>query len=365
MQGAGTIYRCIPVAREDGRTPQGRESKRPVTPDLSIFVSLAFLFGIAAQFRAADGYSFLRGVISTLEGRLGVMYAVAVVTAVFSPFVLNDVLVLILTPVLVTYAKDSGADIAPLLVAEITFTNIASSLTPLGNPQNILLWQASGISAGEFVRGTWLPLVASGAMAALLLFRFRTKAAGGGMATALVWSWLPAAYLAGSAAIVFSLNFVGVSNVAALGVAFFLGFAFTFRSLRKVAKEFDLRSLLILYVLVGLIAFIASLIEPVLLPYVAPAATGAQPYTAGFFGLVSSAISNVPATQLVLSTATLTPHAAPILAVDAGLAGNIDPISSFANLLALLMVRRSGLPVRSAIALQLVIGLVAFLPAAL
>jgi Na+/H+ antiporter NhaD/arsenite permease-like protein len=115
-------------------------------------------------FRAADGYSFLLRVISTLERRLGVMYAVVVVTAAFSPFVLNDVLVLILTPVIVTYAKDSGADIAPLLVAEITFTNIASSLTPLGNPQNILLWQASGVSAGESVAGTWLPLAASGCL---------------------------------------------------------------------------------------------------------------------------------------------------------------------------------------------------------
>jgi len=336
-----------------------------MTFDISIFVSLAFLFGIAAQFRAADGYSFLHGVISALEGRLGVMYAVVVVTAVFSPFVLNDVLVLILTPVIVAWAKDSGADIAPLLVAEVTFTNVASSLTPLGNPQNILLWQASGISAGDFVKGTWLPLVASGAVAVLLLFGLKARVGGRGVGTARVGSWLPAAYLAGSAAIVFSLNYVGASNVVALGLAFVLGFAFTFRSPRSVAREFDLRSLLVLCVLVGLVALLASLVEPVLLPYVAPAATGAQPYTAGFFGLVSSAISNVPATQLVLSTATVTTHAAPILAVDAGLAGNIDPISSFANLLALLMVRRGGLPVRRAIALQLVIGLVAFLPALL
>src|SRR5580700_12057671 len=96
--------------------------------DPSIFISLAFLFGIAAQFKAADGYSFLRGIISALEGRLGVMFAVAAVTVVFSPFVLNDVLVLILTPVLVSYSKEAGADLAPLLVAEVTFTNIAGSL---------------------------------------------------------------------------------------------------------------------------------------------------------------------------------------------------------------------------------------------
>ncbi len=336
-----------------------------MTFDPSIFVSLAFLFGIAAQFRAADGYSFLRGVISVLEGRLGVMYAVVVVTAVFSPFVLNDVLVLILTPVLVTYTKESGADIAPLLVAEITFTNIAGSLTPLGNPQNILLWQASGVSAGQFVAGTWLPLSASGAIAALLLFRFRAKVPNQRGAAQRVASWLPAAYLVGATAIVFSLNFIGVSNVAALGLAFTLGFAFTFRHLRRVAREFDARSLLVLYALVGLVALLATLIGPVLLPFVGPAASGAQPYTAGFFGLVSAAISNVPATQLVLSTATVTPHAAPILAVDAGLAGNIGPISSFANLLALLIVRRAGVSVRRAVVLQLIVGLVAFLPAAL
>jgi Na+/H+ antiporter NhaD/arsenite permease-like protein len=336
-----------------------------MTLDLSIFVSLAFLFGIAAQFRAADGYSFLRAIISALEGRFGVMYAVVAVTVVFSPFVLNDVLVLILTPVLVTYSKESGADIAPLLVAEVTFTNIAGSLTPLGNPQNILLWQASGMSATRFVAGTWLPLAASGAIAALLLFRFRGKVSHGSGARPVVWSWQPAAYLAGSAVLVFSLNFVGVSNVVSLGLAFVLGFAFTFRSLGRLAREFDLRSLLILCALVGLVALIAPLIEPAILPSVAPVASGTQPYSAGFFGLASAAISNVPATQLVLSTSTVTPHAAPILAVDAGLAGNIDPISSFANLLALLMARRSGLSVRKAMALQLVIGLVAFLPAAL
>lgn len=333
--------------------------------DLSIFVSLALLFGIAAQFRAADGYSFLRGIISTLEGRLGVMYAVVAVTAVFSPFVLNDVLVLILTPVLVSYSKESGADIAPLLVAEVTFTNIAGSLTPFGNPQNILLWQASGISADQFVAGTWLPLVGSGAIAALLLFKFRAKVASRSGAASRIGSWVPAAYLAGSTAIVFFMNYLGVSNVIALGLAFALGFAFTFKHPRRLAREFDLRSLLILWALVGAVALLAASIGPEILPYVAPAANGGQPYTAGFFALVSAAISNVPATQLVLSTTTVTPHAAPILGVDAGLAGNLDPIASFANLLALLMVRRSGLSVRRTIALQLVIGIVAFLPAAL
>jgi Na+/H+ antiporter NhaD/arsenite permease-like protein len=344
----------------------GGDGDRGMAFDPSIFISLAFLFGIAAQFRAADGYSFLRGLISALGSRLGVLYAVVATTTIFSPFVLNDVLVLILTPVLISYSKkEEGApDIAPLLVAEITFTNIASSLTPLGNPQNILIWQASGVSAAGFVAGTWLPLAISGGLAALLIYAFRGKDPSGiGTGATVAWSWRPAIYLVGAAAIVFSLDFARVSSVVALGLAFSLGFAFTFRNLRGLAREFDVRSLFILCCLVGVMALLGAFVKPVVAPYAAPVAAAAQPYAAGFFGLVSAAISNVPATQLVLSTATVTPHAAPVLAVDAGLAGNIDPVSSFANLLALLMVSRSGISVKKTIALQLVIGLVAFLPA--
>ncbi len=67
--------------------------------------------------------------------------------------------------------------------------------------------------------------------------------------------------------------------------------------------------------------------------------------------------------QLVLGTAAVSRSVAPLLAVEAGLAGNLTPVASFANLLALLTVRRSGLPLRRTIALQVVVGTVAFLPA--
>ena len=107
--------------------------------DPAIYLSLAFLFGVAAQFRAMDGYAFLRRLLAALEPRLGILFAVALLTFVVSPFILNDVLVLILTPALIKYAKQYHIDAAPLIVTEITFTNNSSTLTPNGNPQNILL----------------------------------------------------------------------------------------------------------------------------------------------------------------------------------------------------------------------------------
>jgi len=73
--------------------------------DPSVFVSLAFLFGSAANFRAMDGYTFLRSLISSLECRLGALFAVILVTSIFSPLFLNDVVILPRSPVLVRYAK--------------------------------------------------------------------------------------------------------------------------------------------------------------------------------------------------------------------------------------------------------------------
>jgi Na+/H+ antiporter NhaD/arsenite permease-like protein len=331
--------------------------------DLSIYLSLALLFGIAAQFRSMGGYEFLRWIISVLEKRLGILYAVALLTVLFSPFILNDVVVLVLTPVLVKYAKQFSVDITPLLVAEITFTNIASSLTPLGNPQNILLWGTSGISARQFVAGTWLPLTLSGLFAAFSLLALRSKAGEIREGNAPSASRLPVVYLCVVALIVFSLDLVGVSNVLALGLAFVFGFVFTFNSLRNFVREFDFKSLLILYFLVGSVTLIAALIQPILEPYVTPAALGLQPYSALFVLFVSNMISNVPATQLLLSVSHVPPHIAPQIAVEAGLAGNLDPIASFANILALLIVKRSGLSIRKAVILQLVIGAISFLPA--
>jgi len=186
---------------------------------------------------------------------------------------------------LVRYAKQFKVDIAPLLVAEISFTNIASSLTPFGNPQNLLLWQASGISASWFVLGTWLPLAISGGLTAAALYHFRTKEGGAREFTAPILPRLPLVYLIVVGLTIFSLDTLGLTSVLTLGIAFVLGLPFTIRSPRRLLKEFDYRSLLVLYLLVGSIAIVAALAQPVLIPYVGPAAAGKQPYSAFFWSV--------------------------------------------------------------------------------
>jgi Na+/H+ antiporter NhaD/arsenite permease-like protein len=333
--------------------------------DVSIYLSLALLFGIAAQFRAMDGYAFIRKVIFSLEPRFGVTYAVVIVTSLFSPFILNDVVILILTPFIVRYCKQVGVDAAPLIVSAVTFTNISGSLTPFGNPQNILLWESSGISATAFLTGTWLPLSISAILSVASIHFLRSVPVAKHEMQIPPAPSTPGWYLLLVGAIIFGSDFLKVSSTLALAIGFLAGFPFTFRALPLFAKEFDLRSLVILYILITSVTLASSLIADSVGPYAVEAASGGQPFSAIFVGVLSNIISNVPATQLILSLAHVAPSVAPKIAVEAGLAGNLDPIASFADILALLLVRRAGLPLRRIVLLQLLVGTISFLPALL
>jgi Na+/H+ antiporter NhaD/arsenite permease-like protein len=312
-----------------------------------------------------DGYTFLRRILGSLEPRLGILYAVALVTLVFSPFILNDVLVLILTPALIRYAKQYNMDAAPLIVAEITFTNIASSLTPIGNPQNILLWTSSGVGFTSFVLGAWPYVLASAALGTLALVPLALRLRGPREPAVPVGSKLPAYYLALVTAVVLAANAAGVPTYVPLGVGFAAGFAFNLGNLPTVLGEYDFRSLLVLYVFVASITVASYVLMPYIAPYVLPAARGEQPYSGAFLGVISNFISNVPATQLLINTSGVSAAVAPKIAVEAGLAGNLGPVASFANLLALQMAAQAGVSLRRTIALQVLVGLVAFIPALL
>ena len=333
--------------------------------DPAVYLSLAFLFGIAAQFRAMDGYAFLRRLLAALEPGLGVLFAVALLTFVVSPFILNDVLVLILTPTLIGYAKQKRLDPAPLIVAEVTFTNISSSLTPIGNPQNILLWTSSGAGFAAFVAGTWPYVFASAAIGAVALVPLALRLRGPRDPGGPVGSLVPAYYLALVTLVVLAADAFGVASYVPLGVGVAAGFAFNRRSLVRVGIEYDARALLTLCVFVASVTVVSYFLLPDLVPYVLPAARGDQPYSGLFLGVVSNFISNVPATQLLIKTAGVSAALAPKIAAIAGLAGNLGPVASFANLLALQMAARSGVSVKRIMGLQFAVGVLAFLPALL
>ena len=310
-----------------------------------------------------DGHVFLRRVVAVVENKVGILYAVLIVAGLFSPFILNDVVVIILTPVVIRYAKQFNVDPAPLLVTEIAVVNIASSLTPLGNPQNILLWSASGATLGQFVSGTWLPVLGSMVITSVALLPLALRAGSSREFPSSFGSLVPAIYLTMVALIAGISDVVGAKPYVSLGLGFLLGFVFTNKRVKQIAKEYDLRSLLTLYAFVSAVTLVSIFLVPELGPLTKPIERGNSLYSALFVGVVSNIISNVPATQMILNTTHVTPSISSMIAVQAGFAGNIDPIASFANILALQMARRAGIPIRRVIILQLAIGLLSFLPA--
>ena len=70
-----------------------------------------------------------------------------------SMFITNDVALITFVPFTIELLHRIGAqdEIIPVVVWETTAANLGSMLTPVGNPQNLYLYQISGMAAGEFL----------------------------------------------------------------------------------------------------------------------------------------------------------------------------------------------------------------------
>ncbi|HEU4669538.1 MAG TPA: SLC13 family permease [Dyella sp.] len=77
----------------------------------------------------------------------------------------NDVSLFLLVPLTVAIAGLSNLPLARMVVLEALAVNAGSMLSPIGNPQNLLLWQSSHLSLLGFVQG----MVPAWAVTSLLL----------------------------------------------------------------------------------------------------------------------------------------------------------------------------------------------------
>ncbi|WP_214019259.1 SLC13 family permease [Methanoculleus sp.] len=80
-----------------------------------------------------------------------VLILFALVTAVVSAFLDNVTTVLLLTPMLLYIAKVMKLNPIPFLVTEIFASNVGGAATLIGDPPNIMIGSATGLSFNEFV----------------------------------------------------------------------------------------------------------------------------------------------------------------------------------------------------------------------
>ena len=82
---------------------------------------------------------------------LGVVVALALTTAVLSAFLDNLTTVLLVVPITFLLADTLDVDPIPLVLIEIIVSNIGGTATLIGDPPNIMIAGATGLSFGEFI----------------------------------------------------------------------------------------------------------------------------------------------------------------------------------------------------------------------
>jgi len=117
--------------------------------------TLVLLFGMMIVAAYLDLSGFFGLVTAWAIGRarspLGLLVAVIASAGVLSAFFVNDVVCLVLTPLVIQIVGSLGLRPVPYLIALATASNLGSVATITGNPQNMIVGSLSGIPYGAFL----------------------------------------------------------------------------------------------------------------------------------------------------------------------------------------------------------------------
>jgi Na+/H+ antiporter NhaD/arsenite permease-like protein len=298
--------------------------------------TLAGLAGLLIAIQGIRDSGMVQHAASLMLARMHSMrelgLALVVTTALLSTVLTNDVSLFLVVPLTLAIAAISNLPVARMVVLEAMAVNAGSTLSPIGNPQNLLLWQHSSLS---LLRFAWAMLPTAAVMLALLAL--------------LTLLWLPRERIelrperidgpissrqlgVGSILALLAMLLLMEYGHAVLGAVLLLG-SFALLARTSLARVDWLLLLTFAAIFLGL-AHVAEL------PWVRGALDTVdfrQPLALYVGGIVASQlISNVPATVLLLDRS---PDAI-ALAVAVNVGGFGLAIGSLANLIALRLAKQ-------------------------
>ena len=98
-----------------------------------------------------------RHVVRRARSPRALLAAVVATSGLLSAFFVNDTICLVLTPLVIAALRPLGLAPLPFLLAIALGSNVGSAMTPMGNPQNMLIGVASGIPFAKFIASLALP----------------------------------------------------------------------------------------------------------------------------------------------------------------------------------------------------------------
>jgi Na+/H+ antiporter NhaD/arsenite permease-like protein len=319
--------------------------------------TLIVLFGmmlLSVQYRLSGLYSLIGGKLSRARSPRGLLLGTILASGLLSAVLTNDVVCFALTPLLVSALLASGRDPIPYLVALACASNIGSALTPIGNPQNILIAQTLRLPFLPFVLACGVPVVLSLAVLyAFLARRLDRDGAAGALprpsapeeAIPLNRREAAKAIVLTIAAILLFLTPAVPAALTALGVA---GIVLTSRRMhtRDMLALVDWH-LLALFVALFVVVRGFEISGWTEAARDALAAAGADlRYPAALAGVVSvlgNLVGNVPAVMLLLPFVDRQPVTGYTLALASTFAGNAVLVGSIANLIVAEQAERLGI----------------------
>jgi Na+/H+ antiporter NhaD/arsenite permease-like protein len=268
--------------------------------------------------------------------------AVTATSGIFSAFLVNDAICLVLAPLVLDMTRRMGRNPVPYLLAVAMASNVGSTATITGNPQNMLIGSFSHIPYSAFV---WAlaPVALAGlvATAALVAWFHRAEFADAGVLTMAQPAWRINRVLVARAlvatAILVALFFAGQPPAkAAIVVGGCLLLTRRLKS-RRIYAEIDW-SLLLMFA--GLFIIVAgaqrALLTPDRLAAVARLHLDHVPVLSLLTAALSNAVSNVPAVLMIKPFVEALPRQDTVwltIAMSSTLAGNFTILGSIANLI--------------------------------
>jgi Na+/H+ antiporter NhaD/arsenite permease-like protein len=322
-------------------------------PTLALLLGLMIVVGnlrLSGFFRLVTAW-----VVAHARHPLQLLAAVILSAGIFSAFLLNDAICLVMTPIVVDIARRLRRDPVPYLLAVAMASNIGSTATITGNPQNILIGSFSGIAYGRFAAAL-SPVAADGLVLTFALIRLMHREEfhrrGDGFA-----AHRPPAHLHRPLtlkALVVTLAMVAgfFAGLPPALVALVAGGAMLLTRIvrsERIYREIDWPLLLMF---AGLFVVVAGFEKVLLTPEVVAAVARLHLDQVPVLSLVTAAlsniVSNVPAVLVLrpfIGAAGEPDRAWLTVAMASTLAGNLTILGSVANLIVVQGARVQGVPI--------------------
>jgi Na+/H+ antiporter NhaD/arsenite permease-like protein len=317
--------------------------------DVGTILLLAAMMVINVHLRLAGFFGVITARTLRWARTPGMLLALVIGSSgILSALFLNDPICLLMTPLVVDITRRLGRNIEPYLIGLGAAANIGSVATITGNPQNLIIGQASGISYLRFA-AVLTPVALIGLVIAwvviVLLYREEFR----GTLPAIEFP-APRAYnpLLNRVLIVtvglLIAFLIGIPVVTAACAAAGLLLVSRIRPEKLLRLDWDLLAFFAgLFVVTG--ALETSGLSRILFNVTAPVLRSGVPAFTGVVAALSNVVSNVPAVLLLRPEIPSFPNpeqAWLTLAMASTLAGNLTLLGSAATLIVAEVARQHG-----------------------